>query len=120
MPTQVQAQDEAEAQPRVSSVRGCCPRALWRGHRDKVPAMQGDGTGQPHCKKTKAFLQKEREQDILGEVGHAISLLVLETPCKAENGGEGKQLLGRAPVVTGTWGGVQHSSVSGLGALGPS
>lgn len=108
VPTQVQAQNKAEAQPQVSSVQGCCPRAPWRraqGARDEAAskaAMQGEGTGPPHCRKTKAFLQKEGRAGHLGEVEHDISLLVLETPRKAENRGEGERLPGRAPVVTGT------------------
>lgn len=47
-----------------------------------------------------AFLQKEGRAGHLGGVEHDISFVVPGTPSKAENGGEGEQVLGRAPVVT--------------------
>lgn len=123
MPRQVHAQNAAEAQPQVISVQGCSLR-VGGGGGHRVPARQqqcghGEGTGQPHSRKTTASLRKEGRAGHLGEVGHDICLLMLETPKlkmeERERSCWAEPLWGR-----GQGQGVQRCCVSGPGAQGPS
>lgn len=108
MPRQVQVEKEAEAQPQASSVWGCCLRAPWRraqGARDKAASKATMRAWEGHraasFQENNGFPPKRGESRTFGGLEHDISFVVPGTPSKAENGGEGEQVLGRAPVVTG-------------------